>query len=195
MTAPFTKASAPLLIDRRKVTLVVVDAQERPAAAARGKAIRVRLAALVAGARIMDVPVLFTEQLSETAGPVLPELVAEAPDAPVVRKSAFKATAELAFTSHLVNLARRQVVVAGFEAHVSVLQTVLALAAADYQVFVVGDAVASRTVYDRYAAVRRMLSAGAHEVTAEMVLCEWLETSDNRRFEQLEPELAKLAEL
>jgi nicotinamidase-related amidase len=189
-------AGRPLLIDRRKAALIVVDAQERLADAADGaEPVLARISALVSGARIMDVPVILTEQCGPQNGGVFAELVDAAGGARVVPKTAFKATAELAFTAHLVNLGRPQLVVAGFEAHISVLQTVLGLLGSDRQVFVVADAVAARRGSDCIAALRRMAATGAQEVTSDMVLHEWLETGDNRRGAQLAPHLKSLADL
>src|SRR5262249_35735813 len=80
---------------------------------------------------------------------------------------------------------RHQVVVAGIEAHVCVLQTVLDLVAAGFQVFVPTDAVASRGDLDRDVALERMAGCGATIVTTEAVLFEWCETAGTPEFRQI----------
>jgi len=77
---------------------------------------------------------------------------------------------------------RNTVVLAGCEAHVCLLQTALGLRLAAWDVWVVEDACASRTEANRDAAFRRLASAGAHLVTTEMVLFEWLRRADHARF-------------
>ena len=74
--------------------------------------------------------------------------------------------------------ARQQVVVAGMEGHVCVMQSALGLAERGYEVFIVQDAVGSRRPADCLAAIERMRAAGASIVTAEMVMFEWLHRAD-----------------
>ena len=138
---------------------------------------------------------IFTEHCKEDAGNVLPDLLDIAEQPRVVPKAAFKATAELAFTAHLANLGHRQVVLAGVDAHVCVLQTALGLLDLGYEVYLVSDAIAARSVHDKAAALKRMVAAGVREVTAEMVLFEWLETAENRRLPMVLPQIKKLAAL
>jgi len=78
-----------------------------------------------------------------------------------------------------------KIVVAGIEAHVCVLQTVLDLLSSGFQVHVVVDAVASRKPLDYQTALRRMESQGAVLTTVESVLFEWCESADDPAFKQL----------
>jgi isochorismate hydrolase len=80
---------------------------------------------------------------------------------------------------------RPEIVVAGCEAHVCVLQTVLGLLDARRRVFVVSDAVGSRRPESKEAALRRLAAAGAEIVTTEMVLFEWLGSADHPRFREV----------
>lgn len=80
---------------------------------------------------------------------------------------------------------RYQIVVAGMETHVCVLQTVLDLLASGFQTFVVADAVAGRRELDHQVALDRMVNSGAILTTAEAVLFEWCETAEAPEFKQL----------
>ncbi|MNT83373.1 Isochorismatase family protein [compost metagenome] len=71
------------------------------------------------------------------------------------------------------------------ETHVCVLQTVLELLAHGKQVFVVADAVSSRSQIDRDVGLQRMRDAGAVLVTREMVLFEALQVSGTELFRQM----------
>lgn len=80
---------------------------------------------------------------------------------------------------------RDQIVVAGIETHICVLQTVLDLAAEGFSVYVVADAVAARKPLDHDVAMTRIRSAGATVLTAESVIFELLGTADHLRFKEL----------
>jgi hypothetical protein len=80
----------------------------------------------------------------------------------------------------------RQIIVAGCEAHVCVLQTVLDLLADGHRVAVAADAVGSRDPADRSAALERARQHGAEIVTSEMVLFEWLRDSQHPRFREVQ---------
>ena len=73
-------------------------------------------------------------------------------------------------------------IVAGCEAHVCVLQTVLGARHQGRKVFVVADAIGSRSEDNRQAAISRMRAQGVEIVTTEMVLFEWLVSSDHQNF-------------
>jgi nicotinamidase-related amidase len=76
----------------------------------------------------------------------------------------------------------RQVVVAGCEAHVCLLQTSLGLRRAELDVFVVPDACGSRRERDKALAMERLRQAGVVLASPEMVAFEWLATCAHPRF-------------
>lgn len=78
------------------------------------------------------------------------------------------------------------VVVTGCEAHVCVLQTVLGLRAQGRDVAVVADAVGSRSEANRERALERLRDHGVDVVTTEMVLFEWLHSSDDPAFREVQ---------
>jgi nicotinamidase-related amidase len=77
---------------------------------------------------------------------------------------------------------RPEVVIAGCEAHVCLLQTALGLLGHGFRVWVVESACGSRRAADKQAAMQRLREAGATLVTAEMVLFEWLHTYRHPEF-------------
>jgi nicotinamidase-related amidase len=76
---------------------------------------------------------------------------------------------------------RSDIVVAGCETHVCVLQTVLGFLNTGRRVFAVRDALGSRQLESKETAIERMERNGAEIVTTEMVLFEWLQTADDKR--------------
>ena len=95
----------------------------------------------------------------------------------------FDATGSLGMLDHVPS--ERAIIVAGCEAHVCVLQTVLGLLKAGRTVYVVRDAIGSRRAENKEAAVRRMERHGAEIVTTEMVVFEWLGTCEHSRFREV----------
>ena len=75
--------------------------------------------------------------------------------------------------------------VAGVEAHVCVLQTVLDLLDTGRRVVWAADATGSRDPADRAAAIDRARGHGAEIVTSEMVLFEWLRDARHPKFREV----------
>lgn len=152
--------------------LLLVDLQTRLMPAIHGgEAVVTNARRLAEGARLLDVPVCAAEQNAASLGPTVPEL-AEYPQI-VLPKTSFGAVTAPGFDT-LLPPGTAEVVVAGCEAHVCVLQTVLGLLAGEHRVVLVADAVGSRDPADRDAANARARDHGGVVVTTEMVLFEWL---------------------
>lgn len=182
------------MIRRDASILLVIDIQEKLAPAIHGlPSVLTRASALIRAALVLDVPVAFTEQNPEGIGPTLDELRALAPAAPVLEKSHFATTAEPDHLGWVKSLDRPQIIVAGTEAHVCVLQTTLGLRQAGLEPYLVRDAVASRSAHDRDAAISRLAASGVPVVTTEMVLFEWLEKSGTEEFRSVLPLIKALA--
>ena len=77
---------------------------------------------------------------------------------------------------------RDQIVIAGCEAHVCLMQTALDLLEEDFEVWVVTDACSSRTLRNRDAAFDRLAGAGCELVSTEMVAFEWLRDARHPQF-------------
>ena len=162
--------------------LLLIDLQGRlmPAIAG-GEALVENAGRLARAARLLDVPVLATEQNPAGLGHTV-EALAPLPSA-TLTKTFFDATREAAFGGFLPD-DRPVVVVAGCETHVCVLQTVLGLLDRGRSVALVRDAVGSRREANRDAALERAKAHGAELVTTEMVIFEWLGTSDHPGFRE-----------
>jgi nicotinamidase-related amidase len=168
-----------LTMDRATSALLIVDFQSRLMPAIEdGAAVVANARRLLDAAEMFGVPILFTEQNAGGLGPTLPELAAKA-DGRIAPKMAFDACRTAGFIERLWD--RPDLVVAGCETHVCVLQTVLGLIAAGRRVYLVRDAVGSRRAESKEAAIARMARHGVEVVTTEMVVFEWLGTADDPR--------------
>jgi nicotinamidase-related amidase len=173
-----------MLIDRALSVLVLIDIQERlmPAIADNAEIID-NARRLAAAATVLEVPVRATEQYPRGLGSTVSELkpfLAE-----IVSKTSFCAVTDEG-TWSVLPPDRPEVVIAGAEAHVCVLQTVLELRRRDVRTVVVADAVGSRTPRNRDLAVERMRDHGVEIVTTEMVLFEWLRDANHPAFREVQ---------
>lgn len=165
--------------------LLIVDLQGRLLPAIDdGEAVLSQAAWLVDVAQTIGVPVLATEHCPQRIGLTDQELRSKLPPDCIVEKTHFSAVTEGALLQTAAG-SRQQWIVAGTEAHVCVLQTVLDLLATGRSVFVVDEAVGSRRPRDKELALRRMQQNGAEIVSREMVGFEWLESADAPMFREV----------
>lgn len=168
--------SSLLVIDiQAKLNPVMFDPKRAPAGAAK----------LLSAAKILDVPILVSEQYPRGLGATVDVLQDLIPAGSVLEKNAFSCMADDGFRESFEQLEKSQAVLCGIEAHVCVLQTALELLAQGVSVFVVEDATASRTEGNLAAALDRIRAAGGHIVTVEMVLFEWLKHAAHPEFKQI----------
>lgn len=175
-----------MLLSAQKSCFLVIDMQERLMPAIHeGMAVVARTLILAEAATLLQVPMIVTRQYPRGLGDTVEPLRRHVPEACNFDKLHFASTGEPGFNERVDSLAKEQVVVAGAEAHVCVLQTVLGLRAEGKSVFVVADAVGSRTPENRDLALARMQTAGAQIVSSEMVVFEWMEKAGTPTFKLL----------
>lgn len=174
-----------MLLDRNRCALVLVDFQSRLMPVIHD-AERVLDGAvfLARVARELGVPVLGTEQNPRALGSNS-QKVRELCDR-TLTKMHFSAVAD-GLLAELLSLAprARQVVLAGCETHVCLLQTALEVQQAGIQAFVVAEACGSRRPEDKQFALERLQQAGVTLVAAEMVAFEWLRSCEQPAFRQV----------
>jgi nicotinamidase-related amidase len=174
-----------MLIERARSCLLVVDVQERlMPSIAQMRTIIGRILLLMKAARRLGVPMMATEHVPESIGPLATTVKAQLGGAEIFIKRHFDATAEAGFAQRL-DKARPQIVVCGTEAHVCVLQTALGLLNAGMIPVVVADAVGSREPADKDLALDRLRDAGVIVASAEMVAFEWLGQAGTPEFRDL----------
>lgn len=138
-------------------------------------------------AEALGVPVLVTEQYKKGLGPTEPDVLREVNSPTLVQKEHFSACLEPAFLAAVHSFRRRQIVVAGMETHVCVLQTCLDLIASGFQVHLAADAVASRVDQNREIAVDLLRQAGALVSSTEIVIFQWACRANNADFRKILP--------
>ncbi len=173
-----------MLIKASQSCLLIVDVQSKLLPAVNNPDAVVRgCRKLLRGAARLGIPVLISEHCPTKIGPTVPALMELAQeDWKILEKTHFSCVAEPSLAQHFHALGRPQVVVAGTEAHVCVLQTVLDLKQVGLIPIVVQDACGSRRDLDANVAMDRIRSVGVTVVTVEMVLFEWLHRADTPEF-------------
>lgn len=171
-----------MLIDAKRSALLLIDLQEKMLPAIEDAAqVLANACWLVDVARALDVPLMATEQYPQGLGATVSALGERLRPEEIGSKLHFSCLGAPCLEG-LPGFARRQLVVAGAEAHVCVLQTVLDLLQSGKQVFIVEEAVGSRRAADKCLAIERMRQAGAVIVSREMVAFEWLRVAGTDLF-------------
>jgi nicotinamidase-related amidase len=174
------------MLTPENTVLVLVDVQEKLARAMHEKeALLENTVKLVKGAKILGLPILWTEQNPKGLGNTLPEVSELISDQPPITKLSFSCCGEPRFMEQLKPLNRKQALVAGIESHVCVYQTVVDLVSMGYEVQVVADAVSSRTPENKMVGLERCKELGASVTSTETALFELLRVAEGDRFKQM----------
>jgi len=162
--------------------LLVVDVQDKLLVKMPDAAALVRdVAFLMDAAKLLQVPVIATEQYPKGLGPTTEELACRLrPDIPT--KVAFSGCAAAGVMAELRASGRPNIVLTGMETHVCIMHTALDLLAEGLAVFLPVDAVQARYRVDHDVALRRLERAGAVLTTAEATAFEWLGGADHPQF-------------
>ena len=140
---------------------------------------------LIRGLTILDVPILLSEQYPAGLGPTVESIKTLLPIAQSHDKISFSCCGDDNIISVLAQAERKFIIIAGIEAHVCVLQTVVDLIGLDYQPVVIKDCIGSRQADDKNTAVQRMLQEGAIISTFETILFELCRQAGTDRFSSI----------
>ena len=173
-------------ISAGECTGLVIDIQERlfPVMHEREELLT-RVLILLEGLKLLEIPVLVSEQYPKGLGPTLQKVLDVLGPNISVEKISFSCCGEPDFLSQLNQRDRKQVIICGIEAHVCVLQTVIDLVEMGFTPVVVADCISSRNPDDKKVAVERMRSEGAVITTCESLLFELTRVAGTPQFKQI----------
>ena len=179
----FDKCNNILSLD--KSALLIIDIQEKILKVMRKHVKLVdNLSKLIKGAKILNIPIYFTEQYPKGLGHTINAISSEISDT-AFQKITFSCLGADTLFATLKDNNLEQIVVSGVESHVCVQQTVLDLLENGFQVNLVTNAISSRRREDYKTAVRRMENEGAILSTVESVLFELLQKSGTETFKNI----------
>ena len=166
--------------------LVVVDVQGRLARLMHESDAMIRAQRiLIEACRLLEIPVVWAEQLPEKLGATVDELQPPLSGLKPMEKSSFGCWGDETLRHKIQSGSRKQVLLCGIEAHVCVWQTAAALSQNDYEVHVIADACSSRSVFNRDIAYQRMQAAGIYLSNVEMALFELMSDAHHPRFREV----------
>ncbi|WP_419771391.1 MAG: hydrolase [Candidatus Marinarcus sp.] len=173
-------------IDVNNVMFCLVDVQEKLFPHINNKAILEKnLVTLIKGLQIHKVPFIVNEQYKKGIGETIESLRDLVDDYPHFEKTTFSCCGnEEGFAAIKANN-KKQIIVAGIETHVCVLQTCLDLLEAGFQVILVTDCCSSRKQNDKDVAITRLVQAGVVPTTYESLLFELTVNAKNPVFKEI----------
>lgn len=178
-----------MLLDRNRSQILIVDVQERLLPAMLdGERMVERCGLLLQGAAELGIPVTLSEQYRKGLGPTVERLSNLRGDAAVMEKMHFSCAADPDMLKHVTDLAgdgRRQLVIAGIECHVCVLQSALGFKQAGLDVYVAMDATTSRQQASIDLARDRFIANRVAAINVEMALFEWMNVSGTPEFKTI----------
>ena len=173
-----------MLIEKDKSALIVVDVQEKLVSAMpKPHKFIDNIIKLQKAASILKVPVIFSEQYPKGLGKTISKMR---------EKNNFSNIEKTDFAIPINSLSKitkvsEQIIICGIEAHVCVLQTAINLAVnKEKLIYIVQDGVSSRYQKDYLLALNRLDKySNIHLVSCEMVLFEWLRSSNHPNFKTI----------
>ena len=171
-------------IEKENSLLLIVDVQEKLYHHMENAAtLSASILTLMQGAEVLGVPIAAARQYPQGLGDTIEVL------RPHIKEHYDKITFSCCGNSNLLTRLSdsdcKSVIIAGIEAHVCVLQTVIDLKAAGYLPIVVVDAIGSRRYQDYDIALRRMEAEGALLTTVESILFELCRESGTAVFKTI----------
>ncbi len=175
-----------MMLKMDDAALVIVDVQGKLATLMHDREnFYANMVKIAQGAWELGLPILWNEQLPDKLGPTIPELKEVLRGMNPMEKNTFSCCRNDIFINKLKATNCHQVLLAGMESHVCVYQTAADLIAADFDVYLVADAVSSRTLENKNIGIEAMKALGAKITSVEMCLFEMLEVAEGEKFKKI----------
>lgn len=167
---------------RENSLMIVIDIQDRlKDAMSHGDRVVKNTKILLESSKVLDIPVLITEQYPKGLGRTVEEILDVRKDIEVFEKTSFTACID-EVNNRLEELGRKKVIIVGMETHVCVLQTCRDLILAGYDVHIARDGVTSRTDENYENALEIMRDMGAVITNTETILFDLLKKAGTEEF-------------
>jgi nicotinamidase-related amidase len=173
-------------IKKNDTAAVIIDVQEKlfPLIYEHG-VLEKNMSILIQGLKLLNVPLLVTQQYTKGLGGTVSQVAGVIGKFNHIEKMAFSCCGDEGFMNEFKKLGKKNVILAGIEAHVCVLQTALDLLEEGYLPVVIEDCVSSRFLNNKTVAIERMRQSGAIVSTFESILFELTEESGTNLFKSI----------
>jgi nicotinamidase-related amidase len=171
---------------KEETVAVIVDVQERLFPHIHNhEQLSKNIQILIEGLKTLDVPIKVTEQYKKGLGETISEIASLVTNFPHSEKIAFSCCDEPTFMNLIDRGKVKNVVLAGIESHICVMQTAIDLLEKGYQPVVVEDCVASRNPENKRIAINRLLQLGITVTSYESLLFELCRYAGNDAFKAI----------
>lgn len=173
------------ILTENEAVFMVVDIQERLVPAMPdGQTVIHNTNILLTLCKKLDIPVIVTEQYPKGLGKTVAEISENLGEVSIYEKITYTGYTDDVKTG-LKKLGKKKVILAGMETHICVLQTTRDLLTNGYQVFVLGDAVCSRTKENYRNGLVQMSAMGAVVTNTETVVFDILKQAGTPLFKEM----------
>lgn len=170
----------------RKTAIVIIDVQGKLAEIMQDSdKLFKNIEILIKGAQLLDIPIIWTEQLPEKLGATTKRISALLANQKPIVKNEFSCVKNVEFSDLLEKKEYNHFLLCGIETHVCVYQTAKDLIDLGYEVELIADAVSSRTELNRNIGIERITSLGGKITSVEMLLFEKQEIALGDKFREL----------
>ena len=174
------------MLKTENTALLIVDIQGNLAHAMHEKELLFKnMQTLIKGIQVLGLPILWVEQNPQGLGPTIPEIADILSTIQPITKMSFSSCRNDHFMKALRVLNRKQVLIAGIEAHICVYQTAADLVALGYEVQVVSDAVSSRNLVNKEIGLQKMRDSGVSLTSVETALFELIRVAEGEQFKEI----------
>ncbi len=175
-----------MLITTENTVLLLIDVQGRLAQIMyKSDELFASLETMIRGMKILDIPIIWMEQVPESLGPTIEPIASLLSDIKPISKNTFSCCSNQEFMDRFDSLGRNKVLLTGIETHICVYQTGIDLINAGYGVQVVDDCVSSRTKRNKEIGIDRIKQAGGALTSNEMVFFELMKAAKGDKFKQI----------
>jgi len=166
--------------------LILIDIQGKLASLMHNKDdLYKNLGILVKSMNILNIPIIWMEQVPDKLGPTIKEISDILPDLKPIPKFTFSCCGNDQFMQEISSLQQKQILVTGIETHICVYQTSVDLIKKGFQVQVVEDCVSSRTESNKTLGINRIKNAGGSVTSCEMILFELMKSTKYPGFKEI----------
>ena len=142
-------------------------------------------AKLISGLKILEIPLMVSEQYTKGLGFTIPVIKSALGDIDFMEKKSFSCCDDPGIMDLVQKTAKKNIIIAGIEAHVCVLQTCIDLLEKGFQAVIIEDCTSSRSESDKNIALKRMEREGAIISSYESILFELTRYSGSDRFKAI----------
>jgi len=173
------------MFNTNDTTIICIDLQEKLVNMLSDKTNVENSIKLLKAANILNIDTIISEQYPKGLGSTI-EAIKNIKNFKTIEKTTFSALKTEEFKNEFDKLNNKNIIIFGIETHICVLQTVIDLLKENYNVYVVNDCSISRSIFNHNSALDLMKEKGAHIISFETVLFEFLKSSKHPNFKEVQ---------